>query len=516
MRNYDCRPKSREITTPSNDSICEPHQQLPAKGPQMHQWVRMYKSIAPKVPPTTCRLKRATSGPVYMQSSDCHHGNVAPFGHNLSVASINSSLQGTRSCSWNHLSHLGLRGRISVNITASAQTLVVYIGGAQDLDVKVEGTALQFYVQLSLVPDVSAVPMVYLTQIVRQRAALFDETFDIPVKGVTKHQCLLVEVIQAVPEGKDELVGSMSFGVQHLLCGRRTVKDWFYLLNEELGARKQFRVGCQNRGLQVKRKSTTTQATTGTKRLSLYQSTPVPHMTSSGLGHGMSSSHKDLSYITVYSHRDQALHMATELDLLNISDDEDDFTPERATGGAPLSCVPTFHPTSAKVSPRSYIPHLLDQVDLTQSSFFTNTAFFSESMEELRGGDTLRPRLESQGAVDKYRSSRDLQGSTDNLGSSEAVSSCRNFWVENGFRRKRSSENDHAISVWVNGIIFMYALWKLRCVLFCFSLKWYKTFEWPWAGSSLVQVMPVTCWATIHHLNQCWDIVNWTLGNKLE
>ena len=200
---YDCRPKSREIPTQSNDCMREPaHQQLSVRGTQMHQRVRIYKSIAPKVPFTTCRLKRATSGPVYMQSSDCHHGNVAPFGHNLSVASTNSSFQGIRSCSLNHLSHLGLRGRMSVNITARAQTLVVHIGGVQDLDVKVEGTAPQFYVQLSLVPDINAVPMVYVTQIVHQRAAIFDEPFDIPVNGVTKHQRLLVEVITSCPRGQ--------------------------------------------------------------------------------------------------------------------------------------------------------------------------------------------------------------------------------------------------------------------------------------------------------------------------
>ena len=450
---YDCRPKLRDSPrlsdTPAIGCMRKPHQQSLPKEPQMHQRIRIYEPNAPKEPSTVSRLKRATSGPVYVQPSECPRGIVAPFGHDMSVASANSSLQGIRSCSLNHLSHLGLHGRMSVNITARAQTLVVYIGGAQDLDVKVEDIAPQFYVQLSLVPDISAVPMVYVTQIVRQRAALFDETFDIPVNDGTKHQRLLVEVIQAIPKGKDELVGSMSFGVQHLLHGRRTVKDWFYLLNEQLGARKHFRVGCQKRPMKAASKSTITRTKSGTNGLSLPQSTPVsqPTVPSSGLGHGVSSSHENLSCITACSRRDQALHTAPELDLLNISDDEDDLILERAAGGDPLPCDPPFHPTSDKVSPRSHIRHLLDQVDLTQSSFFTSTAFFSESMEEIRGGDTLRPRLESQGADNTHPSSRDIQGSSDNLVSSGAMSSCRNFWVDNRFGRKASLGNKRPTSV---------------------------------------------------------------------
>ena len=436
---YDSRPKVRDSrgisATPAIGCMRKNHQQSLPGEPQMHNRIRIYDPIAPKVPSTMCRLKRATSGPVYMQPSGCPRGSVVAFGSDLSVVSANSSLQGIGSCSLNHLSHLGLRGRISINITARAQTLVVYIGGAQDLDVKVEDIAPQFYVQLSLVPDISAVPMVYVTQIVRQRAALFDETFDIPVNGVTKHQRLLVEVIQAVPKGKDELVGSMSFGVQHLLRGIRTVKDWFYLLNEELGARKHFRVGCQKRPFKAESKSTTNRSKNGTKLLSLHQSTtPVSQNT-------VSSSHEGLNYINSCSRRDQALHTAAELDLLNISDDEDDLMLQRATGRAPLPCVPPFRPTSDKVSPRSHIRHLLDQVDLTQSSLFTSTAFFSESMGELRGGDTLRPRLESQGTDDKHRLSRDFQSPSDNLGSSKVVSSCQKFWVDNRFGRKSSKNN---------------------------------------------------------------------------
>ena len=445
---YDSRPKvrdSRGISAPAAiGCMHKNHQQSLPREPQIHNRIRIYDPIAPKVPSTACRLKRATSGPVYVQPSGCPRGSVVPFGSDLSVVSANSSLQGIGSCSLNHLSHLGLRGRISVNITARAQTLAVYIGGAQDLDLKVKDIAPQFYVQLSLVPDISAVPMVYVTQIVRQRAALFDETFDIPVNDGTKHQRLLVEVIQAIPKGKDELVGSMSFGVQHLLRGRRTVKDWFYLLNEELGARKHFRVGCQKRPFKAESKSTTTHSKNDTKPLSLHQSTtPVSQNTvpSSEMGHRVTSCHEGINHTNSCSRRDKALHTTAELDLLNISDDEDDLIPECATGRAPLPCASPFHPTSHKASPRSHIRHLLDQVDLTQSSLFTSTAFFSESMGELRGGDTLRPRLESQGTDDKHRLSRDFQSPSDNLGSSKVVSSCQNFWVDNRFGRKSSKNN---------------------------------------------------------------------------
>ena len=35
-----------------------------------------------------------------------------------------------------------------------------------------------------------------------------------------------------------------------------------------------------------------------------------------------------------------------------------------------------------------------------------------------------------------------------------------------------------------------------------------------WTGSSLVQIM--ACRLPSHHLNQCWNIVNWTFRNKLQ
>ena len=37
-----------------------------------------------------------------------------------------------------------------------------------------------------------------------------------------------------------------------------------------------------------------------------------------------------------------------------------------------------------------------------------------------------------------------------------------------------------------------------------------------WTGSSLVQVMVVTCSVPSHYMNQCWIIVNWTCRNNLQ
>ena len=36
------------------------------------------------------------------------------------------------------------------------------------------------------------------------------------------------------------------------------------------------------------------------------------------------------------------------------------------------------------------------------------------------------------------------------------------------------------------------------------------------AGPNWLRQWLVTCWAPSHHLNQCWDIVNWTLRKKLQ
>ena len=314
-------------------------------------------------------------------------------GHDLSVASSRgSSLQDISTCSGNRSRHMERRGQISVNITARGQTLVVHIGGAQDLRKKVADVDPKFYVQLTFVSDVKVTPVICVSQSVRLRSSIVDETFDISVPNASRQHRLLVEVIQAVPDGTDVLIGSMSFGVRHLLSGRTTVNDWFYLLNENLGKHKHFRVGRQRGSERSPSQLVYIGAMHGsTEHISArFQSTPVTHVPYANKKERMSSGCNDLSYISVCSRREQAMHPVNELDLLNVSDDED-----LVPGALPSHYVSGLHNTSHKVSPRSHIRQLLDQADLAHSSFFTTTGFFSESMEELRGGDTLRPRLVS-------------------------------------------------------------------------------------------------------------------------
>ena len=37
-----------------------------------------------------------------------------------------------------------------------------------------------------------------------------------------------------------------------------------------------------------------------------------------------------------------------------------------------------------------------------------------------------------------------------------------------------------------------------------------------WISSALIQIMAFTYSAPSHYLNQCWHIVNWTIGNKFQ
>ena len=134
----------------------------------------------------------------------------------------------------------------------------------------------------------------------------------------------------------------------------------------------------------------------------------------------------DLSYISVCSSREQALRSVDELDRLNISDDGVNLL--RWPSSSPYVAGP--HNASHKVSPRSHIRHLLDQADLAHFSFFTTTGFFSESMEELRGGDTLWPRLVPWSS-DHLILLGDFQKSLVNPGLSAELSPCRYYLVDN-------------------------------------------------------------------------------------
>ena len=288
--------------------------------------------------------------------------------------------------------------------------------------------------------DVKVIPVICVSQTVRLRSSIVDETFNISVPSASKHHRLLVGVIQAVPDGTDVLIGSMSFGVRHLLSGRTTVNDWFYLLNENLGRHKHFRVGRQIGSERPACKAASIGALDGSTEHSMsaqFQSTPViTHASYASKKEQTSSGCNDLSLISVCSRRDQAFRPVDELDLLNISDDED-----LAPGPSPSSYVAGPHNTPHKVSLRSHIRHLLDQADLAHSSFFTTTGFFSESMEELRGGDTPRPRLVSWDS-DHMVLSGDFQTSLVNPGLSVELSISRNFLSDN-LRGLKSSRKCH-------------------------------------------------------------------------
>ena len=430
---YDYRTdKSRDSM--SHERIAAPEGHMGKEATRSSE-IKFNQSIIPKGSSASCPVKGPSPGFVKTSRSRCSRG------HDLSVASSRgSSLQDISTCSGNRPRHMERRGQINVNITARGQTLVVFIGGAQDLRMKVADVDPKFYVQLTLMTDVKAVPVVCVSQTVPLRSSIVDETFDISVPGASKHQRLLVEVIQAVPDGRNERIGSMSFGVRHLLSGRRAVNDWFYLLNENLGRHKHFRVGRQQGRERPACKSASTSAlddSTEHIESAQFQSTPViTHASYTSKKERRSPGCNDLSCISVCSRRDKAFRPVDELDLLNISGDED-----LAPGPSPSSYVAGPHNTSHKVSPRSHIRHLLDQADLAHSSFFTTTAFFSESMEELRGGDTPRPRLVSWDS-DHVVSSGDFQTLLFNPGLSVKSSPSRDFLVDN-LRGLKSSRKCH-------------------------------------------------------------------------
>ena len=66
-------------------------------------------------------------------------------------------------------------------------------------------------------------------------------------------------------------------------------------------------------------------------------------------------------------------------------------------------------------------------------------------------------------------------------------------------------------------LFIVFNIWPLNLMLWTneslrfFTLTYLPAYMRQWIGSALIKIM-----APSHYLNQCWDIVNWTLRNKVQ
>ena len=274
------------------------------------------------------------------------------------------------------LGQSGLRGRIGLQISVQDRTLCVYIGSVQDVRLPAKDSQSGFYVQVSINSVSSDKRSIYVSQLVMKNSPTFDEMFYIPVTRAGTHQRLLVEVYQVADNGEGKLVGCTSFGVKHLLNRTKSIEGNFFLLSAAVGASKHLPAD----GTQVYPSDHLV-----INRYSIHrrcQSTPKPSSCSRSRPPCVDISwtfHYDLSLLSEETIRGSDNNSSADFDLLHISDDDD------------LDPRSSFRP-SHRTSPRSHIRQLLGEAELPSSTFFATTGYFSDSLQEVRAGDSMPQR----------------------------------------------------------------------------------------------------------------------------
>ena len=274
------------------------------------------------------------------------------------------------------LGQSGLRGRIGLQITVQDRTLCVYIGSVQDIRLPTNDSQSGFYVQvyINCVPNEKR--NTYVSQMVMENSPTFDEVFYIPVTRAGTHQRLQVEVYHVLDNGDGKLVGCTSFGIRHLLSGKKSVDGNFFLLGAAVGASKHLPAdGTQvypSDHLVINRYSIRRRCQSTPKPSSCSRSRPPCVDTATTF-------YKDLSLLSEETIRGSDNNSSAHFDLLNISDDDD------------LDLRSSFRP-SHRASPRSHIRQLLGEAELPSSTFFATTGYFSDSLQEVRAGDNMPQR----------------------------------------------------------------------------------------------------------------------------
>ena len=133
------------------------------------------------------------------------------------------------------------RGQLNVSVEVCEGFLKVFLGGVRNIrrhDLK----APCYFVQLSVIPQDNKKVNTLVTSMKHDRDPVFDEVFVIAPHTTVGRPRLLIEVMSIGEDHRRRLVGCMSFGIRPLLAQRKSISGWYYLLNDEIGRRKHFRV----------------------------------------------------------------------------------------------------------------------------------------------------------------------------------------------------------------------------------------------------------------------------------
>ena len=133
------------------------------------------------------------------------------------------------------------RGQLNINVEVCEGFISMFVGGVRNIRRHDLATPC-YFVQLSVIPQETGKVNTLVTSMKHERDPVFDEVFMIAPHTTSGRPRLLIEVMSIGEDHRQRLVGCMSFGIRPLLAQRKSISGWYYLLNDELGQRKHFRV----------------------------------------------------------------------------------------------------------------------------------------------------------------------------------------------------------------------------------------------------------------------------------
>ena len=159
------------------------------------------------------------------------------------VSSMNGSLFGVRDTQTGSSDRRRphARGKLNIEVDVCEGFLKVFIGGVKDIR-RHDLTSPCYFVQLSVIPQDNGKVNTLVTSMKHQHDPEFNEVFEVTPRMTSGRPRLLIEVMSIGQDHRRHLVGCTSFGIRSILKQQNSISGWYYLLNDELGYRKHFRV----------------------------------------------------------------------------------------------------------------------------------------------------------------------------------------------------------------------------------------------------------------------------------
>ena len=160
------------------------------------------------------------------------------------VSSMDGSLFGGRDNQDGFINcnrRLHQRGQLNIEVDICEGFLKVFVGGVKNIR-RQDLSSPCYFVQLSVIPQDNGKVNTLVTSVKRQHDPEFNEVFEMTPRTTSGRPRLLIKVMSIGQDHRRQLVGCMSFGIRSILKQKNSISGWYYLLNDELGYRKHFRL----------------------------------------------------------------------------------------------------------------------------------------------------------------------------------------------------------------------------------------------------------------------------------